>query len=342
MVDLLEALELLSAEEPLRSGVFSLALQEHLGCSARLAQDAITILRRGRYLTGQQDENDRRRIYYRLSDRGHYLINHPKARSVLYHAHRAFTGCPSRHVRQQQERIAATSGPDAYLIKWERQLLTAPRSLPPPGSQPNSSPLPGRRKHARTTSRNSSRRSLSLANKSKTRTRAGTTERSTERQHRPALNNLETIIESTSTAIDTGLVPLSARDLVAAIHLHTTLEELETYDTTQRLLEECHLLVAAVGAANRPGTRKRRSSATTAGSWKNETKSASRSNKKNELARHNAKLASCGALAPPSLQDLPHHAHEAGRRTPPVPRRVTPATHHDRPRAQPHGASGGA
>ena len=68
-VELLAALDLLGDEEPLRSGVFVWALQELFDCSPRAAKDAITILRGGHFIEGRRDTVDRRRIFYRVSER---------------------------------------------------------------------------------------------------------------------------------------------------------------------------------------------------------------------------------------------------------------------------------
>jgi DNA-binding MarR family transcriptional regulator len=129
-VELLGALELLATEEPLRSGVFVFVLQDEFECSPRAAKDAIKILHRGHYIERRRDTVDRRRVYYTVSDRGHYLMNHPRAERVLRYARLLFTGCPAPRTRHWQERLACGDGLDASLIEWERRLLTAPRAKP--------------------------------------------------------------------------------------------------------------------------------------------------------------------------------------------------------------------
>lgn len=142
-IDLARALGLLVELEPIGYGWLVLELSHHFDCSARTAKDAISILRRGRWIEPSQPEEatalgQRRdpqptaagRRGYRVSERGHALLEHPNAPRLLRIARKLFTTCPSPKVRRFQQGIEAREGLDQALRRFENNTLTPDAPTP--------------------------------------------------------------------------------------------------------------------------------------------------------------------------------------------------------------------
>jgi hypothetical protein len=141
-IDLFEALDLIWALEPIGYSELAGELSTRFRCSERAAEDAITILGSGRYVeTKAAPRRDpgqpeglfalRRRLY-RVSERGHYLLNHPNGRFVLRAARRLFTSTPSRKTRRYQQMIEAEHGLERELRRVEKRLLVRPSRIQRP------------------------------------------------------------------------------------------------------------------------------------------------------------------------------------------------------------------
>src|SRR4051812_6486586 len=87
-VTLIEALKELRALEPAGSSALVVVLMDCFGCARRTAEDAISVLQRGRWIESTPRSRrieeitkpatyDKTRRYYRVSERGHYLVRHP-------------------------------------------------------------------------------------------------------------------------------------------------------------------------------------------------------------------------------------------------------------------------
>jgi hypothetical protein len=144
-VDLGEALRLLSELEPLGYGPLVGELCHRFACAERTAKDAISILRRGRWIepaqpaeaSGRVDPGDAQpqlagRPRYRVSERGHFLLQHLNGPRLLRIARKLFTTCPSLKVRRFQRATAAGEGLEQALRRFENSLLTPGESPPPP------------------------------------------------------------------------------------------------------------------------------------------------------------------------------------------------------------------
>ena len=141
-IDLFEALDLIWELEPISYSELVAELSAEFRCSERTAEDAITILGNGRYVETKaaparnpgQPEGlfAMRRRLYRVSERGHYLLNHRNGRIVLLTARRLFTSTPSRKTRQYQQRIDAERGLETELRRAEKRLLVRPTRIQRP------------------------------------------------------------------------------------------------------------------------------------------------------------------------------------------------------------------
>jgi len=118
------ALVLLAGLEPLRRRLLVLELSHRYRCSGRAAEDALTVLLRGGYIERTRSAGDGRRRDYRVSERGHALLNHHNGPAVLRTARRLLTACPSPRVRRYQQRFGGLAGRQAELERLERLLLS--------------------------------------------------------------------------------------------------------------------------------------------------------------------------------------------------------------------------
>jgi hypothetical protein len=135
-VDLLVVLRLVRRLEPISYTALVGRLTKRFECSDRTAKDSISVLRRGGWLDDDGevllragDGNNAAAAgqqLLRVSARGHYLLNHPRAAQVLRFARRLFTTCPSPKVRRFQEAADRAEGRYARLAAVERWLLAAP------------------------------------------------------------------------------------------------------------------------------------------------------------------------------------------------------------------------
>jgi hypothetical protein len=134
-IDLDGALRLLTEIEPI--GYVSLVreIAAEFDCAERTAEDALTVLRRGGWIeTTSVCSTDRAkplidssRRHNRVSERGHYVLNHPNGHQVLQFARKLFTASPSPKVKRTQRSVAQRGGLAEWLQRVERGLLTAPR-----------------------------------------------------------------------------------------------------------------------------------------------------------------------------------------------------------------------
>jgi hypothetical protein len=143
-IDLALTLELVAEVEPIRYGWLVLELCDYFDCSQRAAKDAISILRRGRWIEPSQSQPGSalgpgdphsaptRYADYRVSTRGHALQEYPEGPALLRVARKLFTTCPSPKVRRFQRTIQAEEGLDEALRRVEAATLT--RDDPPPRS----------------------------------------------------------------------------------------------------------------------------------------------------------------------------------------------------------------
>jgi hypothetical protein len=143
-IALAQALGLLAEHEPIGYGWLVLELSHHFSCSERAAKDAISILRRGRWVELAQPEvtalrqpRDPQptmvgRHTYRMTERGHALLEHPNGPRLLRIARKLFTTCPSPKVRRFQQRTEAGEGRDQALRRFENDIL-APDGPTPSG-----------------------------------------------------------------------------------------------------------------------------------------------------------------------------------------------------------------
>ena len=128
-VALFEALELIAMAEPIGHCELVAAYREAFRCSKRRAEDAITVLRRVRYVEAEpvagpeSNAYDCRRALYFVSDRGAVVLEHPRGPLVLSAAWRLFTGTPSEKTRRYQTRIRAERTLEAELARIENKLL---------------------------------------------------------------------------------------------------------------------------------------------------------------------------------------------------------------------------
>jgi hypothetical protein len=129
-VRLQEALSLLLAAEPLSYAAWTGEIAERFGCSTRTAQDAITVLRRGRWVERASPpptliQSDRR--FYRVSERGRYVLEHPRGAMLLRIARKLFTSSPSSKVARHRRMLVGKYGSlDGALAFFERDLLGSP------------------------------------------------------------------------------------------------------------------------------------------------------------------------------------------------------------------------
>jgi hypothetical protein len=132
-VHLEQALALLGEIGPISYSVAVAAIADRFSCQQRAAADAFHVLREGRYLERAKlpaPGGDRRLRYYRIGERGRYLLTHPDGPHVLRIARQLFTSCPSDWVRWFQERATAQHGsPHLALEAHERRLLISPAEL---------------------------------------------------------------------------------------------------------------------------------------------------------------------------------------------------------------------
>jgi hypothetical protein len=136
-VNLIEALKELRALEPVGYSVLVAALIDRFGCARRTAEDAVSILQRGRWVEStprsprieeivQPSPYDKTRRYYRVSERGHYLVRHRNGGGVLRLARKLFTICPSPNVKRHRDGLIAQHGDaDAALDDFERKMLAS-------------------------------------------------------------------------------------------------------------------------------------------------------------------------------------------------------------------------
>jgi hypothetical protein len=131
-----EVLEPLAGLEPIAYSEFVTELADEFGRSKRTAGDSLAVLRRACYVevdgrpaaraTGRLIETGRR--YYRVSERGHYVLGHPEGPSLLRIARKLFTTVPSPNVRRFRDGLIARDGSaEAALLRFEREMLKDPR-----------------------------------------------------------------------------------------------------------------------------------------------------------------------------------------------------------------------
>ncbi len=144
-IKLWQALELIGRLEPIGSTELVRELNNCFGCSDRTSRDVLTVFRRGQFVettSPWEAEPDgrlieSRRQLYRLSERGRYLVGHPRGGGVLRLAQRLFTGTPSANVRRYQRSIAASVGLEQELADRERGILLSPLHPIPPMQLPD-------------------------------------------------------------------------------------------------------------------------------------------------------------------------------------------------------------
>lgn len=130
-----EALELVGMAEPISYGDLVQAITEENRCSERTAENTITVLRRARYVETEpvagdsSSPYDLRRTFYRVSDRGARVLDHPEGPFVLHAAWRLFTGTPSAKNRRYQARVAADRGLEREFARIEKNLLVPVEQL---------------------------------------------------------------------------------------------------------------------------------------------------------------------------------------------------------------------
>jgi hypothetical protein len=141
-----QALAVVAALEPVSYSELVAELEDHFHCARRTAQDALSILRKGHFVetapartadraalgqaTGPSCLIDTRRRLYFLSDRGHYLLQHPAAPRLLRIARKLFTTGPSPNVRRfQLAAIARHGGLDEALWFFEEAYIESPAKL---------------------------------------------------------------------------------------------------------------------------------------------------------------------------------------------------------------------
>lgn len=139
-----QALAIVAFLEPVAYNELVAELADHFNCARRTAQDALAILRKGDYVqttsartaelpggrrtAGTRSLIDTSRRLYLLSDRGHYLLQHPSAPKLLRIARKLFTTSPSPNVRRfQQGQIARHGGLDEALRFFEESYRPPPR-----------------------------------------------------------------------------------------------------------------------------------------------------------------------------------------------------------------------
>jgi hypothetical protein len=145
-VHLDDALRLVKQLGTVSSGELVAVLMDEYRCSRRAAEDALAVLRRGRWLDSidraasvaagvDASLFDGSRRYYRLSERGDALLKHLKADPLLRSARKLFTSCPSPKVLRRREAwIAHHGSAEAVLAHLERTLLSSQRNHNIPGA----------------------------------------------------------------------------------------------------------------------------------------------------------------------------------------------------------------
>ena len=91
-------------------------------CSERAAADSLATLKRGRWVERLQDSDDGRRSTYAVTERGRYLLAHPKCSLLLRHARKLFTTCPSKRTKRRQAHLGC-NGRDSELLRVEALFL---------------------------------------------------------------------------------------------------------------------------------------------------------------------------------------------------------------------------
>jgi hypothetical protein len=88
-------------------------------CGERAAADVLSILVRGHWLERSRSSDDRRESTYVLTERGRYILAHPRGPLVLRYARKLFTTCPSPRMKRRQSAIGC-DGLDSELQRLER------------------------------------------------------------------------------------------------------------------------------------------------------------------------------------------------------------------------------
>jgi hypothetical protein len=125
---------------PATAGFLVGVLCERFGCSERAVEDGLSVLRRGGYVECESLEQllvslgssvvrvsdrlrDGRRRFYRISERGQRVLDHPNGPRVLWRARELLTTCPSPKTRRMQKRVAELEGVQAALRRYEKMEL---------------------------------------------------------------------------------------------------------------------------------------------------------------------------------------------------------------------------
>ena len=122
MIDLALVLALVGHFEPVSRKHLVRYLGNAFDCSDRAIANALSILVQGHWLQRTRCSDDARVSTYRLTERGKYLLAHPRGWMVLRVARKLFTTCPSERARRRQA-VLVQQDANTALQKLERAVL---------------------------------------------------------------------------------------------------------------------------------------------------------------------------------------------------------------------------
>jgi len=122
MIDLALVLALVGHFEPVSRKHLVPYLGKFFDSSDRTTADALSILVQGHWLQRTRCSDDARVSTYRLTERGKYLLAHPRGWMVLRVARKLFTTCPSERARRRQA-VLVQQDANTALQKLERAVL---------------------------------------------------------------------------------------------------------------------------------------------------------------------------------------------------------------------------